>query len=122
MVKKSLGKKCSCPNCGALFYDLNRKKIICPKCGADYVVPKPIKAKRTPVPVAENSDPTPAEQIVAANDDEDAELVGDDINVEDVDNVEEADELIEDASDLGVDDDDMSEVKEHIDSDAEDKG
>ncbi|PPR73588.1 MAG: hypothetical protein CFH05_01154 [Alphaproteobacteria bacterium MarineAlpha3_Bin4] len=122
MAKKSLGNKCSCPNCGALFYDLSRKKIVCPKCGADYVVPKPIKAKHTPAPVAEKSVPTPAEQIVAANDDEDAKLVGDDINVEDVDNVEEADELIEDASDLGVDDDDMSEVKEHIDSDAEEKG
>ena len=39
----------------------------------------------------------------------------------DVDDEGKDDELIEDTSDLGEDDDDMSEVKEHIDDGVEDK-
>ena len=106
-----------------MYYDLRRKIIVCPKCGADYVHPTNIKDKhRPPVPVAREPIPTPAKQVMAANDDEDAKLLDDNINVEDVDNDEKDDELIEDASDLRVDDDDISEVKEHIDIDVEDKG
>ena len=122
MAKESLGKKRSCPDCGTLFYDLRRKNIICPKCGADYVDPKAIKAKRTPEPVAKEPVLAPAEQVVVRNDDEDGDLVGDGVDAENVDNDEENDELIENTSDLGADDDDMSEVKEHIDSGVEDKG
>ena len=124
MAKESLGKKRSCLDCGTLFYDLRRKNMsyfVCPKCGADYVDPKTIKAKRTREPVAEEPVLAPAEQVVVGNDDEDGDLVGDGIDAENVDNDEEDEELIENTSDLGVDDD-MAEVKEHIDSSVEDKG
>src|SRR5690606_21399141 len=30
--KTDLGAKQSCPNCGAKFYDLNRRPAVCPKC------------------------------------------------------------------------------------------
>jgi len=122
LAKESLGKKRSCPDCGTLFYDLRRKNIVCPKCGADYLDPKTIKAKRTPEPVAKEPVLAPAEQVVVGNDDEDGDLVDDGIGAETVDNDEENDELIENTSDLGAADDDMSEIKNHIDSGVEDKG
>ena len=31
------GKKRECPECGARFYDLKRDPIVCPKCEAPYV-------------------------------------------------------------------------------------
>jgi len=39
-TKQDRGTKRTCQNgeCGARFYDLNRKPIVCPICGADYVI------------------------------------------------------------------------------------
>lgn len=36
MVKTDLGAKQSCPNCGAKFYDLNRRPAVCPKCTTSF--------------------------------------------------------------------------------------
>ena len=33
--KAALGKRYSCFECGAKFYDLNKEQAICPSCGAD---------------------------------------------------------------------------------------
>ena len=37
MPKAEWGKKVVCANCGAKFYNLNRKPAICPSCGTEYV-------------------------------------------------------------------------------------
>ena len=39
MPKAEWGKKVVCLNCGAKFYDLNRKPIICPSCNTEYTDP-----------------------------------------------------------------------------------
>jgi uncharacterized protein (TIGR02300 family) len=107
------GKKHTCQSCGALFYDLKRTSIICPKCGVEVEIQSLLKPRR---PGAQTQAPKPAAvpKPIANDDEEDLEV---DVDVED----EEDDELIEDMSDIGDDDDDMSEVKEHIAGGEEDK-
>ena len=39
MAKISWGRKVVCSNCGAKFYDLNRKSMVCPSCGTEYIEP-----------------------------------------------------------------------------------
>ena len=39
MPKPEFGKKVICNNCGAKFYDLNRKPATCPSCGTEYIEP-----------------------------------------------------------------------------------
>ena len=144
MAKQGWGKKRACLSCGASFYDLGRKNIECPKCHAPFD-PKPPAKRKRPAPmtkpekaVAEKGE-TPPENPVAASaaliagDDKPAveagiALTGDEGGDggdkgkgEPVDDEEKSNELIEDTSDLGRDDDDMSEVKEHIDDAVEDK-
>lgn len=140
MAKSELGTKRKCQECGAPFYDLNKKQIECPKCGAAFNPAPPAKQRRqapkpaeTPAAVApektkdiaENDgaekDKKDAARIPGDNDDDDApdEVVLDDDDIDD-DN-DDDDDLIEDTSELGEDDDDMSEVKEHIDNGVEDK-
>ena len=145
MANQEWGKKRTCQSCGASFYDLGRKNIECPKCRAPFDLKPPTKRKR-PLPaakpekaVAEEAGTLPekpeaAPAAVIAGDDKPgveagAALTGDgggdDGDAkgkgEPVDDEEKRDELIEDTSDLGQDDDDMSEVKEHIDDGVEDK-
>jgi len=125
VVKRKWGVKRTCQGCGARFYDLNREKPQCPKCGAEYVAGNPPKARHRaappePPPAAEPVPPPGDEHVVplegvvkTAEDDEDDDL-------EKVKGDEEG--LIEDASELRKDDDDVSEVREHVDDGVEDKG
>ncbi len=125
MAKSEWGMKRTCQDCGAPFYDLKKKNIVCPKCGAVFDSAPPAKPKR-PAPV-EKPAPEPdavkeeamkeakEEAKSPANKNKDADGDGDD------DGNDDDKDLIEDTSDLGRDDDDMSEVKEHIDSGVEDK-
>ncbi len=141
--------KRTCQACGAPFYDLRKKNIVCPKCDAPFDPAPPAKPKR-PVPVGisapkadevvekgrEETKPLAKEKKPLAKEKKDADGDGaktaagkDDKDVslkdEDEDDTEAGDDddkdLIEDTSDLGRDDDDMSEVKEHIDDGVEDK-
>ena len=125
MVKRNWGTKRVCKGCDARFYDLNREKPQCPKCGAEYVAGNPQKARHRaappepppavePVPPSEDEHVVPLKGVVkTAEDDEDDDL-------EKVKGDEEG--LIEDASELRKDDDDVSEVREHVDDGVEDKG
>src|SRR5690606_34260628 len=36
LAKTELGGKQICPNCGAKFYDLNRRPAVCPKCTTSF--------------------------------------------------------------------------------------
>ncbi len=151
MTKPEWGKKLTCQSCGVPFYDLHKKTPECPKCGTPFNAAQSVKQKRaaseTPSPAPakakadeaaaekakvtnaadnENLKPAPANDIEAAAgktaaDKTDPDLEAGDGAGTDVGDEGKNDELIEDTSDLGEDDDDMSEVKEHIDDGVEDK-
>ncbi len=140
MADQAWGKKRGCQSCGAPFYDLKKKNIECPQCGAAFSLAPPAKPKR-PSPLAEKPKPEDTSPIETAEDNVDPAAKADDVpktgdegpdsgDAKDKDEAgneagaeadEKDDELIVDASDLGEDDDDMSEVKEHIDDGVEDK-
>ena len=148
MAKSEWGMKRTCQDCGAPFYDLKKKNIVCPKCGTTFDSAPPAKPKR-PAPV-EKLAPAPVEKLApkpdavkeeaktkapplpnvdgdgdgaktaAGKDDKKVSPESDDEADTDAGDDDDKD-LIEDTSDLGRDDDDMSEVKEHIDDGVEDK-
>src|SRR5712671_5287377 len=100
MVKPEWGAKRVCHSCGAPFYDLHRDPISCPQCGATYDPEAILKSRRARPAVAEEKEVEVAEgeEVEAAEGEE-----------------EEDKELIEDASELGEDEDDMAEVIDNID-------
>lgn len=123
MAKPEWGAKRTCQSCSARFYDLAHSPIICPKCGATVEPEVTFKARRQSAPVVEAKAPPVVRNVAVADLDE----AGEELEVIEEEEgaaaaTEEADEdesLIEDASDLGEDDDDMAEVMEHIDEDLE---
>lgn len=144
MAKSEWGTKRICMSCGDPFYDLKKKNVACPKCGASFNPKPPAKPKRLPQSTAKPADqeadqkamaPAPAKDkaVLETGDgigkDKLApalkvdDLAGDDAIVDGGDSKddEKNDALIEDTSDLSHDDDDVSEVKEHIDDGVEDK-
>ena len=104
MSKPDLGIKRTCQGCGARFYDLNKTPILCPKCGTKNDPAAPSKQRRQAAakPV-EAVRPAPVPELEVAAVEEAPEAAE-----------EEEDEVIEDTSDLGEDEDEMSEVKEHL--------
>lgn len=124
MTKSEWGTKRSCLSCGAAFYDLKKSPIVCPKCGEKYDPQPLLKPRRSgpttkPAPVVAKKAPVEDEEVDGVDlDDPDVVLESDD---DDLDN-DDDETLIEDASVLiGDDDDDVAEVKDHLESD-DDKG
>ena len=121
MAKTEWGTKRQCSSCGSRFYDLNRTPIVCPKCNAAYEGEVTFKSRRSSAAAEKAIAAAKAVKAVVDIDD-DALIVLDDEDELDVAAVEEEDEsLIEDASDLGEDDDDMAEVMEHLDGEGVDE-
>ena len=116
MVKPEWGAKRVCHSCGAPFYDLHRDPISCPKCGAVYDPEAILKSRRARPAVAEEKEVAVAEpeeaEVVEPEEAEVAE--GEEVEVAEGEE-EEDKELIEDASELGEDEDDMAEVIDNID-------
>lgn len=108
MGKAELGEKLLCASCGARYYDLNKVPALCPKCGAENERPKTFKAKKTETPAAKPAADKPAEKS------SDAEAVED---IEDIEAADDDDDLIDDDTDLDDDDDDVGGVIGPIDSD-----
>lgn len=51
MYESPYGKRWTCYNCGAAFFDLKRERAICPKCSADQADnPRQFPIKAEPVP------------------------------------------------------------------------
>ena len=134
MAERELGAKHFCPGCYTRFYDFNKQPPQCPKCGASPSIPAdpPPPEKEPPppetaapaqdagkdVPKQMDADDAPdltLADLTGADEDGDEEL-------EPVQGGEADDGVIEDASDLGEDDDDMSEAREHVDEGVTDKG
>ncbi len=117
MVKAEWGQKRMCQSCGARFYDMRRTPIVCPKCGTVHDPAAFAKPRRQREAVAAQPAPAP---VKAAVDEAAVEPALDgDLEVVTSDDEEEEDETIEDASELGEDDDDMAEVMENLDEDEE---
>ncbi len=126
MARRKWGVKRTCRSCGARFYDMAREKPRCPKCGAEHAADKPAKPRRRvapppappeppPPPVDKAAEP-PTDVVEPAEDDEQ-----DDNDENDLEQVKGGDDgLIEDASELREDDDDVSEVRDHLDNGVED--
>lgn len=47
MAKPEWGKKLTCHNCGARYYDMLRNPAICPKCGTEANTPGSAKPQRS---------------------------------------------------------------------------
>src|SRR5579883_261792 len=109
VAKPEWGTKRICPSCGTRYYDLLRRPVICPKCATPFDPEAFLRSRRTrpAVPVEKELEPVGAEELdTDVEVEDDAEVV-----------VEEDEELLEDASELGEDEDDMAEVIENVEED-----
>ena len=116
MAKAALGQKRVCLHCGARFYDLNKHPITCPSCGTAFEPEAFVRTRRSrPTPVEPQKAPVARPVVAEAEEDVDVDdvLPADD---EDSDAEAEEEEVLEDASELGEDEDDMAEVIENVDS------
>jgi len=94
MAKPEWGLKRQCHSCGLRFYDLRHDPIVCPHCGATFdalALLRPRRARAEAVAPAPVARPAP---VVA--DAEDGDAVPEPIE-------DDEEELIEDASELGED-------------------
>ena len=115
MVKPEWGTKRHCQSCAAAFYDLNRSPIICPKCKAEFDPEAHLRSRRGRAGTAAKDgeaavlvdDKSLSGELAAAGIDPD-QLVAADSDDDDPD-------MIEDASELGEDDDDMVGVIDKLD-------
>jgi uncharacterized protein (TIGR02300 family) len=118
VVKATWGTKRICPSCSARYYDLMKPlgEIACPKCGTQYDPEAFLKTRRARVAAVPEKEIEPViaeEAEVEAV--EEAEIVeGEEPAVAAEADSEEEEELIEDASELGEDEDDMAEVIENV--------
>ena len=118
MAKPEWGTKRTCQSCGARFYDMQRQPATCPKCETVQDNEAPNRARRAK-PAAVEKKPKAAPVVEAPETpDEDPSLEGEALDDPAVDTEDSSDDdgMIEDASYLGEDDEDMAEVIEHIDS------
>ena len=111
MAKPDLGKKRICLGCGARFYDLNHDPITCPKCEAVLDLAALARASRPKPPPAPKVEKVKVVEIesdedILDDDHDDDEFIDAEISLDDDDD-EEDDDLIEDASELGEDKDDL---------------
>lgn len=96
MSKPEWGVKRICPNCNARFYDMCRQPIVCPKCTSTFDPEAFVKKRRGRPPATESKPlPLPAELDETI----DLELA------EELVPLEESDDILEDTSDFGEDED-----------------
>jgi len=120
LAKPEWGTKRICPSCGARYYDLLRDPVVCPKCATPFDPEAFLKARRArpAAPVEKELAPVVAGDLDTDLDTEDVEVVEDEEEEEAVPleeaEEEEDEELIEDASELGEDEDDMAEVIDNV--------
>ena len=115
VVKAEWGSKRICPSCGARYYDLMKPlgEIVCPKCSTQYDPEAFLKTRRARVAAVPEKEiePIVAEEVEAV---EEVEAIEEGEPVAAADGEDEEEELIEDASELGEDEDDMAEVIENV--------
>ena len=114
VAKAQWGLKRVCQQCGAAFYDLRRHPIVCPKCGATFD-PEAFTKVRRPRAAPEKA---PPREVAAKEQDNETEGIpadADDFETAAEEGGEDEEEMIEDVSELG-EDDDVPKVVESVDS------
>jgi uncharacterized protein (TIGR02300 family) len=114
------GTKRICPTCGTRYYDLLREPVICPKCDTPYDPEAFLKSRRArpAASVEKEIQPVGAEDVDPDLETEEADVVEEEEETVVLEEAEEEDEeLLEDASELGEDEDDMAEVIENVEED-----
>jgi uncharacterized protein (TIGR02300 family) len=117
VAKAEWGSKRICPSCGARYYDLMKPlgEIVCPKCSTQYDPEAFLKTRRARVAAVPEKE---VEPIVAEETEveaaEEVEAIEEGEPVAAAEGEDEEEELIEDASELGEDEDDMAEVIENV--------
>jgi uncharacterized protein (TIGR02300 family) len=117
VAKPEWGSKRICPSCGTRYYDLLREPVVCPKCGTPYDPEAFLKARRArpAAPVEKELEPVGADELDTELETEEADAVEEEEEAVPLEEAEEEDEeLLEDASELGEDEDDMAEVIENV--------
>ena len=117
MAKPEWGTKRICPSCGTRYYDLLRDPVTCPKCSTPFDPEALLRARRArpAAPVEKALAPVVADDIDADLEPVEVEAVEDEEEAVPLEEAEEEDEeLIEDASELGEDEDDMAEVIDNV--------
>jgi uncharacterized protein (TIGR02300 family) len=118
LAKPEWGTKRICPSCGTRYYDLLRDPVVCPKCSTPFDPEAFLKARRSrpAAPVEKELEPVGADDIDADLETEEADPAEEEeeegVPLEEGE--EEDEELIEDASELGEDEDDMAEVIDNV--------
>lgn len=115
LAKPEWGFKRTCQACGARFYDMGRSPVVCPSCNTVFDPLGPARSRRNRAaaePVAAAA--AVEEEVAAPVEEEVAEEAEDETAAEDSEAEEsESEDIIEDASELGEDEDDMAEVMDH---------
>ena len=121
MAKPEWGTKRICPSCGTRYYDLMHDPIICPKCQTPFDPEALLRARRTrpAAPVERELEPVSADDIDPDLEAEETDEVLEEEEEEEeavplAESDEEEEEIIEDASELGEDEDDMAEVIDNV--------
>jgi uncharacterized protein (TIGR02300 family) len=114
VAKPELGLKRNCPNCSAVFYDLNNDPIICPACEASFEPQQMTRLKRSR-PVPQETKPAKPAKDTDSDSDDDLDDI-DDVDDDDDDD----DDVLEDASDLGDDTDGLDVVVDKDDDQKDD--
>ncbi len=135
MAKPEWGTKRTCESCGERFFDLGRNPVVCPYCRAIRQVENAAALRRA---ASANAEAAAANAKAAAHAKAAAKARaaaitkaavqakalavasmaasggGPDEVADHIDGAKADDDLIEDASDLGEDDDDIAEAMEHV--------
>jgi uncharacterized protein (TIGR02300 family) len=118
VAKPEWGTKRICPSCGTRYYDLLRRPVVCPKCSTPFDPEAFLRSRRTARPVApaeKDLEPAGTEELETGLEPEEAEETREEEEAVPLEEAEEEDEeLLEDASELGEDEDDMAEVIENV--------
>jgi len=121
VAKPEWGTKRICPSCGTRYYDLLRKPVICPKCSTPFDPEAFLKSRRArpAAPVEKELEPVGGDELDAdAETEEGEDAAAEEEEALPLEEAEEEDEeLLEDASELGEDEDDMAEVIENVEED-----
>ncbi len=117
MAKPEWGTKRVCQACGNKFDDLLRSPIVCPSCGVEFDPEALLRSRRSSRPAAVKEEPEKKKVAAPAKkaEDEIEEAFDADLEDEDLDDDvssddDSDDDPIEDASELG-EDDDLGDVK-----------
>ena len=122
MAKPEWGAKRACPHCGTRFYDLRRETLVCPRCDTPYDAAVGAKPKRVRAPADKNVEAEEVlakgrkskPEVVVEGEPEDLEKAGLE-KIEDIQKVDKDTNVIEDASELSEDKDDVAEVIDKVD-------